>query len=431
MAAVAAPMALAGDVLASVDSRPVWATKKSGTGTIQVVALELPVLGPNEGLRQHFLTSKWFRLLALLHFLRAESSSVRWNRTEIDACFIIDDPNLHSTRYGYVDFEKLALHARTHGYHAAIATVPLDTWHVSSKAASIFRENAKQLSILIHGVNHTKNELACFNGLPEMQRLLAMGLGRIRDFERRSGASVCKVMVPPHGALSVEVANGMGELGYEAACVSYGSLLHWNPDRDWPKDFGFALGQFLGPSSFPVFHRTTLDEVDIRLCTFLGHPVVMTSHHHDLSSGMEKFSGLSKLINSFGPISWTNLTAISRSNYLTRKQGTILQVRPYAKKILLKIPSDISQLSFSLPWSSVVITLERQENGMFRNLQPDSPAPLEMLEIMPGRLEVVFPQAISDPVVAVRTDKPGIWPVVRRVLTESRDRLWPMLQAGE
>jgi hypothetical protein len=424
------PESAKGIVLASVDGRPAWTMIESGNGSIQSVGVNLPVLGPRESFRQHFLISKWFRLLPLFHFLRSETKSIGWRRSEPQACFIIDDPNLHATRYGYVDFEALVQHARSHGYHAAIATVPLDTWHVNRKAASVFRENAEHISILIHGINHTKNELASSDDPSEMQRQLAIGLERIDDFERRSGISVCKVMVPPHGALSVAVANTMGTLAYEAGCVSYGSLLHWNPNAKWAPDFGFAPGQFLGPSGFPVVHRVTLDEVDVRLCAFLDHPIVITSHHYDLSSGMEKFQNLSRIINSFGPISWTNLRVISRSNYLTSKQGKTLQVRPYTKKINLSIPNDVSQLCFSLPWTSRTISLERRGEGMFCNPEPDERVRVEFREIESGCLEVSFAQSVSHLARTVGSDKPAIWPVVRRVLTESRDRLRSRLKVG-
>jgi hypothetical protein len=122
------------------------------------------------------------------------------------------------------------------------------------------------------------------------------------------------------------------------------------------------------------------------------------------------------------------MTGISRSNYLAKKQGSTLHVRPYARKIVLSLSEDTLRLSFSLPWSSRFISLERQAKGIFRNPDPENSIPVELQEMAQGILEVSFPHSGLHPITGVRIEKPAMWPVVRRVLTEGRDRLWSRLQ---
>ena len=69
---------------------------------------------------------------------------------------MFDDPNLHSPTYGFISFSDLADHARANRYHAAMATVPLDGYWFNERAAAVFRENPRYISILIHGNNHTE-----------------------------------------------------------------------------------------------------------------------------------------------------------------------------------------------------------------------------------------------------------------------------------
>ena len=134
---------------------------------------------------------------------------------------MIDDPNLHWPSYGFLKYEQLIDHASRNAYHVGFATVPLDGWLVEPRAATLVRENAAVLSLLIHGNDHTSRELG---------RLSADAAGarsrspRRYDGSRHSsaapGVGVERVMAPPHGACSEPALRAMFGLGLEAACIS-------------------------------------------------------------------------------------------------------------------------------------------------------------------------------------------------------------------
>ena len=238
-------------------------------------------------------------MVPLLHFLRELLGPDGWPLPEPRATFIIDDPNLHSRRYGYIDFERLVNHASAHNYHATIATVPLDAWYFDRNVAALFSTHKQRLSIMMHGVNHVADELAREYTEAEALQLLATGLRRITEFESRAGVKVARVMAAPHGAFPEPIADPMVRLGFESACVSIGSLIRWNLGSIGPLDLGFSFAQALGTHGFPVFHRTSTNQIDIRLSAFLGHPIVIATHHQDCASNFALIEKLANMVNGF------------------------------------------------------------------------------------------------------------------------------------
>ena len=85
----------------------------------------LPVLKPDEVLRDALVPDRAFALVGLVQFLR-ELVGERWQAPPLRAAIIFDDPNLRRPSYGYIDYRGLAAHADTHGYHAAMAMIPRD-----------------------------------------------------------------------------------------------------------------------------------------------------------------------------------------------------------------------------------------------------------------------------------------------------------------
>ena len=100
-------------------------------------------------------------------FLRELTESHQWTRPPLRASFVLDDPNLRWPTYGFINFRSLATHATAHGYHVAIASVPLDSWPVSASAARVFVEAPVPLSLSIHGHAHLRHELERFRSVDE------------------------------------------------------------------------------------------------------------------------------------------------------------------------------------------------------------------------------------------------------------------------
>jgi hypothetical protein len=141
-------------VLASCAGEILWTTGED----VDRAALPPDELGPNDSLREALVPGRLLSLLPLVHFLRRVTFEVGWDFPPTRATFIVDDPNLHWWTYGFVDFRRIADDAREKGYHLAVATVPLDAWFVHPGVARVFRERREELSLLLHGNDHTRGE---------------------------------------------------------------------------------------------------------------------------------------------------------------------------------------------------------------------------------------------------------------------------------
>ena len=142
-------------VLATCNGVPTWS--RSG---VHESALMIPAeLGPREALRERLCDRRSAALLPLLHFLRAQTEAIRWQPPAVHASLLFDDPNLHWPSYGFVKLVELGAHAREHGYHVALATVPLDAWFAHPTALRALRESDGAISLLVHGNDHDGGEL--------------------------------------------------------------------------------------------------------------------------------------------------------------------------------------------------------------------------------------------------------------------------------
>jgi len=412
--------------LAKVGEQTVWAIGQQGDHDHHYVGVDIPVFAEKDFFHNHFRERCWFALVPLLHFLRRLGGPDGWPTPEPRGSFIIDDPNLHHRSYGYIDFEKLANHASAHNYHATIATVPLDAWYFDRKVADLFQTHKKQISLMMHGVNHVADELARSYDEQDALSLLATGLRRIADLESRSGVAIARIMAAPHGAFAESMADLMLRLGYEAACVSIGSLLRWNPEKVWPADLGFSLAQALGSLAFPVFHRTGISEIDIRLSAFLGHPVIIATHHHDCVSNFARLEYMANMVNSIGNIQWMGIEDISRTNFRSKTHNGMLQIWPYSRRFKIPLSAEITsaQVCRSLYCEGFTIDLDGNRRDGTEAAVLNLPA---RYRISNNTMEIFFPPTNGVDYNQVASKSVGMWPVVRRLLTEARDRTQPIL----
>src|SRR4029077_9833256 len=146
--------------LALWENRPIWAVSQGTAVKHFRSSLSLPVVPANGSLHDVLNEYRFLEMIPLLHWLRAIGVDSPSDSSTLRACFIFDDPNLHWPRYGFVDYAELAKRAQKENYHVAFATIPLDTWFTHQETAAIFRNNRQRLSLLVHGNDHTKAELA-------------------------------------------------------------------------------------------------------------------------------------------------------------------------------------------------------------------------------------------------------------------------------
>ena len=421
-------------VLCSLAARPCWAVRRVDRGHFSLAALEPPDIRASDTVYRHCNRTGWVRLLPFLAFAKRLARKSGWNPPPLRACLMFDDPNLHWESYGFIDYARLAAHAAAHGYHAAFAMIPADAWYFHPRTAELFRNRAPQLSLLMHGNDHSAMEFGADRPVPELTRMLAQALRRIERFERGSGLSVARVMAPPFGAFRTEVANPMLHLGYDAVCVSRASITSWNPAGPWKPGFGHGIAEFLG-EGLPLIARQVLapgHEDTYRLAAFLDQPIIPHGHHRDCAGGLEALARTVATINGLGATQWCGLSAISRTNFQTRREGDTLHVQMLSRRVTLPpLDSPVSRVIVVRPW---LRSGEEPTEPLFCR-QGNALQPAGLRSDADGGISVDGTTAIelasppSTLLDAHRVPPPArrLWPVLRRLCAEGRDRLAPLL----
>jgi hypothetical protein len=406
-------------VLAEHEGAPVWtAGGKDGIRPMRV-ALAPAELGEDECLRDRVRDGRFLAVVALVHFLRTVQGDRGWKPAPLRACFLFDDPNLHWSSYGHIRYPELVAHADRHGYHVAFATVPLDAWFVHPSAARLFRSRPDRLSLLVHGNNHTREELAQVRDGAERRALLAQAIRRVAALERRAGIPVARAMAPPHGVCSEQTTADLVPTGFEALCVSRPFPWLARRGKPWlakPPDASPLTGW--GPASvvaggLPVLLRRGFGDPveDLALRAFLNQPLVVYGHHADVRDGLDRLGELADRISGLGDVRWMSVRDILESNYETAQVGDLLRVRMFSRRVRIEFPPGAER---------VVAGLKPLDTGC-----PDDS--IEQTRI-PGGVEL---RAVRRAAVDVHDVPPPplpAWAIARRLLSEGRDRVGAQLQ---
>ena len=148
-------------MLASIGRNPVWVCRhKSGGYADHVLTVALPRLREKEQLFDYLSGYSFMQLLPVVHFLRDVSGECNWTRPALRACVMFDDPNLHWARTGSFDSRTFCTRRRRRIFTSRSQRFPFDAWRPHSPTAALFRRNTSRLSLLFHGNDHTRNELA-------------------------------------------------------------------------------------------------------------------------------------------------------------------------------------------------------------------------------------------------------------------------------
>lgn len=433
---ITAPLALetkpGDEILASYGDTPVWVARTDGELSVELVSLPLPRLAQGEIPFDQLHRGRFLPLLPLLHFLREITNNSGWENPPLRACLMFDDPNLHWTSYGFLQYEQLRKRAEMDGFHVAFATVPLDAWVAYPAAARLFRNHPEQLSLLAHGNDHTKHELSQSRTENEYVQLAAQSLRRIDRMEKATGLHVARVMAPPHGHCSDASLAALLATGFEGVCASIGLLRKGNPQL-LSSTFGLKLAE-MGHATVPVIPRFRLDsscENAIVISAFLDRPIIPVGHHHTAANGLELLASAAAIINSLGDVQWGSPEAMFRSNFRTLQEGARLWIEPYSSRIKLTVPSGVSEVGLHHEENSTAFpefTITASGAGELQSpkiLRDDSP-----LKVKPGdRLEFISPALGTVDYCAVKSPQLSLsmraFP--RRVFCEIRDRLMPLM----
>jgi hypothetical protein len=427
------PVAAGWRVLATTGGRPVWARCTGAGGDREIASADVPVLGEREFLRDHLTAGRFWSLLPLVHFLKRVSGGVAVRPRALDACFIIDDPNPRLGSYGHVGFAELARDAREHGYHVAVATIPLDLVLPGRRAAGVFREHPGELSLVVHGNDHVRRELEGPASPAAADRIVRSATARVARFERTAGLRVERIMCPPHGACGAPMLGALFRGGFLGLAAS--RPFPWDAFADHARwRLGGWLPAQLAGGGLPVVSRylltRNLDDLVFR--AFLDQPLILYCHHSDLRDGLAPFHAAVARAAGIGNVRWVSLASITRRNAVCTVRGGVAAVavysrdlripRPRASTIRLQVPrvfggSDplpiaVDGRRYDVPAAS--------DGGYALVTDPSDAA---------GELRVRICGGGEAGAARFRDWRPTAWPLARRMLTESRDRALPVVHA--
>ena len=415
------------EVLAEGPNGPVWTRQGPGEAQVHRVALSPAQHDSSLPLRAQLRAGQFLSMLPLAVFLRELTEPHQWTRPPLRASFVMDDPNLRWPTYGFIDFRSLASHAAEHGYHVAIAPVPLDSWPVSGSAAGVFAEAPESLSLCIHGHAHIRHELERFRSGDEARRELAVALRRVSELERRAGVHVDRVMAAPHERCSAVTTEAMLQLGFEALVIDRANPWRFRPEKEKPVA-GWELAELVS-GGLPVIRREDLSvsREDLILRAFLGQPLVLYAHHDDLSEGPDFLATLANEINRLGEVRWTSLGEIARTNFLSRRSGSRLTVRMLCRQAQVRLLAGISNLLVEMPGVDGAADGRVSIGGISTRWERDgcnlrSPgAPVDS-----DTVDVVITPPRNTRAASIDGRRASSWALCRRLIGECRDRAQPI-----
>ena len=402
-------------VVASGGSGAVW----TRAGATDRVRSGLPSLAADEVLRHAITDDRALSLIAIVEFLRALSGDDAYVAPPLRATMLFDDPNLRWLSYGHIRYPDLVRHADDHGYHAAMAMIPLDAWGQRRSAVRLFRERPDRVSLVMHGNDHRKRELFDQHDPVAALALGAQALRRVARFEATSRLRVGRVMVPPHGMCSQTMARALGRLPFDALCS-----IHPFPWTGNPPEHELLAGW--GPATFPegcsVIPRVEFSssETAIALRAYIDHPIVLYGHHDDVAEGLEVLAAAAARVNRLGPVEWVSPQDIALSNVALHRHGDALSVHPYAHRVRVAEPA--STITVKSPGPNLA--------GWSLGPAAEIHAFDVPVSVGEGPYEIrLSAQDEIDP-ADVPSPRRSVWPHLRRIATESRDRLAPIRRSA-
>lgn len=411
-----------GDVLAQHRGDPVWIRDS----LLDIAAAAPAELTAGEQLRMRLRGERCLALLPLLELLRRVEGGEGWQPPPLRASFLLDDPNLHWPSYGFLKLRELADHGDRHGYHLALAMVPLDAWFAHPRAATLLRERTS-LSLLVHGNDHLAQELGRADA--GALALAAQAQRRVDAFEKRSGVPVSRVMAPPHEACSEPIALALPRAGFEAITMT--RPFPWlAPSEQWlasPREAGRLTGwrpADLTPTGLPVMLRHPMggdghSPSEVVLRAYLNQPLILYGHQEDLAGGLDALAAQAADVGRFGAVRWGSLGNLAASNFERRHEGERLHLRPYGRRLEVDVPAEVTELVVERPPGSAADDVVRSQAASVPFGEPFAVAAGERVE-----LTLIAPDAVSP--ASVPAPPRRAWPVARRIAAEARDRAAPL-----
>jgi hypothetical protein len=321
------------DVILAANGRPVFVRVKRGESQIFLSTLPMPDV--DEPLnRPHGLDQYYDRLIPVLIFLRDCFGGSCWHSSQRTGRLIIDDAVL-TEKYGFLDYNTLSRSMHNNKYGTSVAFIPWNYWRTSERRASrIFDENP-QLTICMHGCDHTNKEFE-ERDLPLLETKAALAVARMELHREQTGAPFEHVMVFPQGRFSTAAITALRRTRYLAAVNTTCFPINGEVGD-------LRVGDFLRPAvtrydGFPIFSRRYPGHLfDFAFDLFMGRPAFVAEHHNYFRGGFEKWEEFVAQLHRIEPaLSWPSLTDQLMRTCLKRYiANDIVEVQFFTRKFLL------------------------------------------------------------------------------------------------
>jgi hypothetical protein len=419
-------------VLAVAAGKPIWG-QSDVDGVNHEIASVLPSeLGDREFLRDHLTAGRFWSLLPIVHFLKRISPDLSETSQVRRACFVIDDPNLRFSSYGYVSFPDLARDAQECNYHVAVATIPLDLLLPGRGGLSVFRAFRSELSLVVHGNDHVRLELERCRSASEAERLILSAVARVKRFERRTQIRIDRVMCPPHGGCSPETLAALFKCGFLGLAASRPFPWEGFADQRRWRLGGWLPAQLAG-GGLPVIPRYSLSRNldDLVFRALLGQPLILYFHHGDLRNGLDQLRAAAARVAGLGDVKWMSLASISRGNALCREEDGIATVTLYSRDVRIPRPAAPTvrvEVPRGIGAGDLVKLVVDGENHDVQ-AGTDGAASITLANSRTSdelRIQISAPGHLS--AATIRDWRPRAWPLARRAMAETRDRALPLIR---
>jgi hypothetical protein len=314
----------------AANEHPMFVRLKAPTHDVFLLAGRMPDLDKPLN-RDTGLGDDCILLLSPMIFLRKCFPESCWRGDEATARLIIDDPLL-TKKYGALDFEILKRSMQRLGYGTSIAFIPWNYWRMSRRSTASLLSEDSNLTICIHGCDHTNREFAS-GGADALAKKAALGIWRMQEHRRRVGVAFEDVMVFPQGQFSRDAIPALRSANYLAVVNTTCFPTDCAPDELKVADFlQPAVTRFDG---FPVFQRRyPRDLFGFAFDLFLGKPALIVEHHEYFRDNCKAIEQFVAELQQIEPcLSWPSLTTLlMRSSLRRRLDNSCAEVRFFTRR---------------------------------------------------------------------------------------------------
>jgi hypothetical protein len=295
----------------------------------------------HRGIEEHYE-----QIIPFLIFLRSCFEQDSWHAPEKTARFIIDDPLL-ADRYGLMEYSTLFDSMRREKYGTSIAFIPWNYRRTSRQWAERLLGSEANLSICVHGCDHTNREFDSKDSVVLGQKA-RLALARMEKHQERTHLPFESVMVFPQGRFSTGAISALRANNYLAAVNTSCFPTDYVPTELRMADFlRPAITRFHG---FPVFQRHYPQRpIDFAFDMLLGKPALLVEHHQYLGDGCKKLEEFVRVLHRIEPkLSWPTLTSqLMGSCWVRRHMIDSFDVQFFTKRFRLK-NTESSKCNFQL-----------------------------------------------------------------------------------